>query len=200
MFYPARMNRVVIGIHNRWLIDVTSALHEQGELEVLDLKKGTGAEIPQTSLEIPRQDIERIISLQFRSDRILEILEPYEVRPEGLLSLLFPKDYQPSSVRYDTPGDLFQAAQEILDKVESVLTTYEALKQNRELQQVTRERIENLHRLAIPGCPLSYLAPAPFTFLVAGWIFQESLPLLDAWFRESGTDELSLHTIQNAQE
>lgn len=200
MFYPARMNSVVIGIHNRWLMDVTSALHEQGELEVLDLKKGTGTEIPQTSFEIPRGDIERIISLQFRYDRILEILEPYEVRPEGVLSLLFPKDSQPLPVRYDTPGDVFQAAHEMLDQAEPVLTTYEALKQNRELQQVTRERIENLNRLAVPGCSLSYLAPAPYTFLVAGWILQESLPLLEAWFRESGTDEIYHHTIQNGQE
>ncbi|MCA1914859.1 V-type ATP synthase subunit I, partial [Methanospirillum hungatei] len=200
MFYPARMNSVVIGIHNRWLMDVTSALHEQGELEVLDLKKGTGAEIPRISLEIPRGDIERIISLQFRSDRILEILEPYEVRAEGVLSLLFPKDSPPFPVRYDTPGEVYQAAYEILDKAEPVLTTYEALKQNRELQQVTRERIENLNRLAVPGCPLSYLAPGPYTFLVAGWVSQESLPLLDAWFRESGTDEIYLHTIQNGQE
>jgi vacuolar-type H+-ATPase subunit I/STV1 len=200
MFYPARMNSVVIGIHNRWLMDVTSALHEQGELEVLDLKKGTGTEIPQTSFEIPRGDIERIISLQFRYDRILEILEPYEVRPEGVLSLLFPKDSQPLPVRYDTPGDVFQAAYEMLDQAEPVLTTYEALKQNRELQQVTRERIENLNRLAVPGCSLSYLAPAPYTFLVAGWILQESLPLLEAWFRESGTDEIYLHRVPNGQE
>lgn len=200
MFYPARMNSVVIGIHNRWLMDVTSALHEQGDLEVLDLKKATSAEIPHSPLEIPRGDIERIISLQFRSDRVLEILEPYEVRPEGLRSLLFPEENRLVPVRYDSEKEVFQAAEGELSAAEPVLSTYEALKRNRELQQATRERIENLNRLAVPDCSLSYLAQAPYTHLIAGWILQESLSLLDEWLRESGTDEIFLHQAQNGRE
>ena len=181
MFYPARMNSVVIGIHNRWLMKVTSALHEQGELEVIDLKKTSIDEVPRSPLEIPREDIESIIKLQFRLDRVIETLEPFEYKPEGIRSILFPEDRLPAPARFDFSDQVIKAAEEELESVSEVISTFEFLKKNRELQQVTRERIENLHRLKLTGIDLSYLAPAPFTWLVAGWMSKESLPRLEEW-------------------
>ena len=200
MFYPARMNSVVIGIHNRWLMKVTSALHEQGELEVIDLKKTAIDDVPRSPLEIPREDIESIIKLQFRLDRVIETLEPFEYKPEGIRSILFPEDRLPAPARFDFSDQVIKAAEEELESVSEVISTFEFLKKNRELQQVTRERIENLHRLKLTGIDLSYLAPAPFTWLVAGWMSKESLPRLEEWYSRAGTDEMFLSRTENGEE
>ncbi len=200
MFYPARMDHVVIGIHNRWLMDVTSALHSEGNLEVLELKKAAGDDLPQTHLDISREDIERIIALQFRTDRILEIIEPYEYKPESLKSILFPDDQKRVSVRYDSPDELYRVAEDFIRDAEPVLATYESLKKNRELIQVTRERIEHLSRLAILDIDLSYLAPAPYTQTIAGWMQVENLSTFEEWVRNAGTDEIFFYTKQAGEE
>jgi len=200
MFYPARMDHVVIGIHNRWLMDVTSALHAEGTLEVLDLKKTTEDDIPQHHPDISRQDIEKIIALQFRTDRILEIIEPYEHKPESLKSILFPDDPRRISVRYESPDELYRVAEESIRDAEPVLATYETLKKNRELIQIAQERIEHLSRLAVLGIDISYLAPAPYTRTIAGWMHPDNLSYLEEWFSNAGTDEVFFHTKQAGDE
>lgn len=200
MFYPARMNSVIIGIHDRWLMKVTSALHEQGEMEVIDLKKAASEDIPRDPLDIPREDIESIIKLQFRLDRVIETLEPFEEKPEGLRSMLFPEDHLPAPVRSDFSDQALKTAEKELKSVEQVISTYESLKKNRELQQEIRERTRNLHRLAVPDIDLSFLAPAPFTLLVAGWIAKESLPQLEEWYSRTRTDEIYLSRTESGEE
>lgn len=195
MFYPARMNSVVIGLHRRWLLDVTSALQQQGELEVIDLKKATVEDIPLSSLEVPRGEIEKIISLQFRTDRITEILQPYSVTTgANLKSFLTPPDRILPPAHRGSLDQIFQNTEELLASAESVPGTYENLKKNRELQQASQERIDNLNRLVGMDVETSYLLPAPFTHSVAGWIKAESLPLIQSWHSEEGSEEIFLST------
>ena len=77
MFYPARMSNVLIGVHQRWLLEVTTALHKQGELEILDLRSVPVGDVTFQVPVIPKEDLEKILNIQFRIDRVLEILEPY---------------------------------------------------------------------------------------------------------------------------
>lgn len=193
MFYPARMNSVIIGIHRRWLTDITSSLHEQGELEVLDLKRASVEDIPSSPPEVPKEDIEKIINLQFRADRVCEILQSYDLKPDtSLKSLLTPSDKVFVPARTEPLNDVIHSAEDLLASAETALEVYENLKKNRELQQVTLDRISYLNRLSVLDVDVSYLATGLFTFSVAGWIKKESIDLFQAWQNETKNDEIYL--------
>jgi vacuolar-type H+-ATPase subunit I/STV1 len=194
------MNKIVIGIHHRWLSDVMSALHQEGNLEIIDLKKSAGEEIPQKQLDLPRQEIEQIISLHFRIDRAFEVLAPYEKTPRGIPSILSPKSAQRIKTNYSTREEVLAAAREELRQVESVHFASESLKRNRELQQTARDHITDMRRLLILGCDLSYLAPSPYTAAVAGWIDERARPLLESWQASSHSDEISVYTAPSGNE
>ena len=195
MFYPARMSNVLIGVHQRWLLEVTTALHKQGELEILDLRSVPVGDVTFQVPVIPKEDLEKILNIQFRIDRVLEILEPYAQKTGNLLTSIFSRQEQQYVPGYSGSHDgLFSDILSQLDRAEEVLKIQEDLKKNRDHYTSCEGYIASLERLKGTGIDLSYLKPAPFTHFIAGYVKEEHSSLPDKWLAETGTDEISLYS------
>jgi len=185
------MSNVFIGIHQRWLGELTTALHQHGELEVMDLRTVSRKEISFPPPGVAREKIDSIINLQFKIDRVLEILQIYKPDEPGLLSsIIKPEEREYIPAYRGSHDDLLSEAEKKIQESEIILDTYEELKMVRDLSRTCEGHILDLERLKEIKIDLAFLNPAPFTFCIAGYVPVKFAKLLEEWSVDNQNDEI----------
>lgn len=199
MFYPARMLKVTIGVHERWLYDLTKALQRQGELEIIDLKTSLGQKHSFLKQEVPRTVIERVTRLSFRIDRILEIVTDFLPGDAGLISAFSPaKDTKTQAFSEDIEA-LCQKAGGLLRETSPVQELYEELKQCREDQKSVSQVIGSLKHLSAIDLDTGYLSGGPYTFIITGLVYPEQHESLENLISGIPSDEVAIYTERRGE-
>ena len=84
MFFPARMKKVSIIVHEKYLNDLVSALHESSLIEMIDSSKSDNKASTHTKQSRTLKDSAKCASFALRINRILDVLEQVAPEPQGL--------------------------------------------------------------------------------------------------------------------
>lgn len=199
MFYPARMLKVTIGVHERWLYDLTEALQRQGDLEIIDLKTSLGQKHSFLKQEIPHTVIDQVTRLSFRIDRVLEIVTGFLPDDAGFITALSPaKDTRTQPFTGDIDA-LCQKAGDLLQETSPVQELYEELRQCREDQKSAGQVIASLNHLSVIDMDTGYLSGGPYIFSTVGLVYAEQQESLENWMSGVSSDEVSVYTERSGE-
>lgn len=128
MFFPARMSKVLIGVHRTHSAPLTTALHESGIVEILDIRS-TAEETGLHLFSSPdKQETARIIGAEILISQLIEAGEPFACDEErSLASWIIPPRTEKIEQFEGDCAALCQEAEQIVTDAAEILNTAEEI-------------------------------------------------------------------------
>ena len=131
MFRPARMQKLSIVTLNKYSKATIDALHEKGYIQIDDLSEVIQEDEAYEGLGVSKQDpvASRIASLSMKCNNIIDTLKSAEQSQsivDVIKGYISPKEIQPKAVENLSSDELADKAEEIINKVDNVLSPIES--------------------------------------------------------------------------
>ncbi|MFH0967530.1 MAG: V-type ATP synthase subunit I [Methanobacteriota archaeon] len=169
MFYPARMDRIIIGVHKSWRDDLISSLQCMGEVEIIDIRLSSFdcSTLPSSSLNLSTLD--QITHTAFQLDQIIESGIPFMYKPpSGLKNLFETPDDTRLPASDSNLASILSHANHLIDSSKEFLTAIDRLKELNEEKNKIAHIIENLNELEPIITDTRDLGSSRFVFLIVG--------------------------------
>lgn len=194
MFYPATMNKILIGVHHAVSEAFITGLHEAGIVEIRDIRETAD----ETGLKISGPgdpvSISRIISLQQDIDHLITTGEPFLPSEGGIRSWLTP----PSDIRVPSAGTgpdaIGRRAEEVIAEAAPMLTTAQHLSRLEEGRSDLAASVAIIDLLSIPDLDPSEIRITQFTGTIAGVLRKEDAEAVEAEIHQGIPDEVIIRT------
>jgi V/A-type H+-transporting ATPase subunit I len=169
MFYPKRMERVSVGFHNAYTVEVIQSLHESGAMEIIPIRDESNSIRNQLGPCGRSPDLDTISVLIMDIDRVLEVfarIPRKEVNPVS--AFLSPCLITPCTVHQRPASDIFDEAKTLLAQLKMVgEISNHLIATEEELDKVEKELL-SINMLRPFGFDLSYIGESDYLFISAG--------------------------------
>ncbi len=147
MFFPARMSKVLIGVHRTHSAPLTTALHESGIVEILDIRSTAG----ESGLSLSSADPEetaRIISAEMQISQLIEAGDPYSRSDEkSIASWIIPPKKKLNPAFEGDCAALCKEAEQTASDAADIISTAEEIARLKEQVQTLDTSLELLSLL-----------------------------------------------------
>ena len=172
MFFPARMKKVSIIVHENYSDELISALHESGIVEISDTFKAR--HIPQDLITTskPSKISAECASLALRISRILDIMEQVSPEPQGLVkSFTEPQAPVMEPVDKRSVEKIIDDANYVLKKIESkILKIENELNEIKERMTILKHQETQIDALRPLKFDLRHIGVSDYLIIKAGTV------------------------------
>jgi V/A-type H+-transporting ATPase subunit I len=169
MFYPARMQRVAVGFHKAYTVEVVRSLHESGVMEIVPIRDESNSIRNQLDPVGRSPLLDTISGLILNIDRVFEVfarIPRKEVNP--ISAFLSPPLITPRPVHHRPAEDIFSDVETLLAGLKRVNDISNLLiGTDEEIDRVEKELI-SIDILRPFGFDLSYIGESEYLFISAG--------------------------------
>ena len=200
MFYPARMDRIIIGVHQSWKDSFLSSLQCMGEVEIIDIRQSSFDCGSLPSYSPDSCNLDRITHTAFQLDQIIESLIPFMFKaPSGIKNLLEKPDDTRLPASDEDINRILTQADQLIESSQVILNAIEQLKEYNQEKTDIEQIIENLIQIEQIISNTSDLGISTFVFLIVGkW--HESGKDLERHVNEVSSDEIVMKSYQSGTE
>jgi len=163
MLLPEKMVEVEIIVHDDVKYDVLKTMQRNGFMHI------TSHEIKGLENAVPSSEFSKIVDMEFRIGKLLEILNIAKKRKKGMLSSLIPEVPERFSARRRERDEILSEAGKVLSDVENyLLKLYEDWE--RVNSEIERVKIQREQVKLLTGIPfdLRYLGEGAYVYITAG--------------------------------
>jgi len=200
MFYPARMDRVMIGVHQSWREPLLSTLQNMGEVEIIDIKQSSFDCGSILSSSPDSYILDRLTHTAFKMDQIIESFIPFLPKKPSGIKNLFEK---PDDTRLPASGsDITQTldqADNLIESSQGILNGIELLKEYSEEKSRIEVIIGNLGLVGEIVPNICDIGLSTFIFLIVGK-GDDSTGEIGRSVYEVSSDEIIVKTYQMGSE
>ncbi len=188
MLFPSKMVEVEALVHDSVKYDVLKAMQRRGFMHIT-LHNMEGIESA-----MPSKEATKIVDLEFRVGKLMDILNIAKSRKKGMLASLIPEAPEKFPARRREREEILEDAIKLLSEVEdeilSLHTKWEHINAEMERIRIQKKNVEMLMPLSFD---VSYLGEGPYVYITAGTVKNIS-PLLKLksknkvalWYRTQG--------------
>lgn len=200
MFYPARMDRIIIGVHQSWRDSLLSSLQCMGEVEIIDIRKSSLDCSSFPSLSPDSHTLDQITHTTFQLDQIIESLIPFKIKtPSGFKNLFETSEDIRLPASDDTIAQILILADHLIKSTQEVVREIEFLKKLSEEKTSIEQITQNLILIEPIITDISNLGISAYLFLIVGKV-HESAGEIERRVAEVSSDEILLKSYQTGTE
>jgi V/A-type H+-transporting ATPase subunit I len=169
MFYPARMERVAVGFHNAYSVEVIQTLHESGAMEIIPIRDESNSVRGKLDPYGRSPVLDTTSGLILNLDRILEVfarIPRKEVNPVS--AFLSPPLITPGTVHQRPAEEIFTEVELLLTRLKRVGDISNLLIESEEELDHVEKELLSIGMLKPFGFDLSYIGESEYLFISAG--------------------------------
>ncbi len=187
MFFPSEMNRITIGLHRDNLQDGIRSFHENGAMEIINIRDSDSRLKGHLSPSTRPEMAEKCVEYKIRIDKVLDAFAVIKKDQKNPFIELFRPSHIPKvPVDPVEPSDIFLKLDAVLEKADKVLSLKSELLEIRDKKDNTALQIDSVTLLLPFDIDLSWVGESKYLFVAAGLLEREYYRLFIQEMNSSG--------------